>query len=50
LQAFVDDDLLAAATRHAEAAGYVNHEFGDLTLVLRRAGADRVRGAGLLAS
>jgi S-adenosylmethionine:tRNA ribosyltransferase-isomerase len=39
LQAFVDEDLLGSATRHAEASGYVSHEFGDLTLVLRGAAA-----------
>jgi Queuosine biosynthesis protein len=39
LRAFVDAPLLVRATRHADAAGYLSHEFGDLTLVLRRATA-----------
>jgi S-adenosylmethionine:tRNA ribosyltransferase-isomerase len=39
LRAFVDAPLLARATHHADAAGYLSHEFGDLTLVLRRAAA-----------
>jgi S-adenosylmethionine:tRNA ribosyltransferase-isomerase len=37
LGSFVPAELLARATRHAEQAGYLSHEFGDLTLVLRRA-------------
>jgi S-adenosylmethionine:tRNA ribosyltransferase-isomerase len=40
LRAFVDARLLARATRHAETAGYLSHEFGDLTLVLRRSAAE----------
>jgi S-adenosylmethionine:tRNA ribosyltransferase-isomerase len=34
LGAFVPEELLAAAAAHAEAAGYLCHEFGDSTLVL----------------
>jgi S-adenosylmethionine:tRNA ribosyltransferase-isomerase len=34
LQAFASADLLAAAHRHAEAAGYLGHEFGDVSLIL----------------
>ena len=36
LEAFVAPATLAAATRHAEQAGYLTHEFGDGMLVLER--------------
>ena len=35
LQAFAPPDLLRAAHAHAEAAGYLAHEFGDASLILR---------------
>jgi S-adenosylmethionine:tRNA ribosyltransferase-isomerase len=35
LQAFAPPDLLRAAHAHAEAAGYLAHEFGDSSLILR---------------
>ena len=35
LQAFAPPELLRAAHAHAEAAGYLAHEFGDSSLVLR---------------
>jgi S-adenosylmethionine:tRNA ribosyltransferase-isomerase len=35
LQAFARPDLLRAALAHAEAAGYLAHEFGDSSLILR---------------
>jgi S-adenosylmethionine:tRNA ribosyltransferase-isomerase len=48
LQTFVGTQLLARATRHAERGGYLSHEFGDLTLVLRGAGVRRPDlGSGL---
>jgi S-adenosylmethionine:tRNA ribosyltransferase-isomerase len=34
LQAFAGRELLDAAYRHAEAAGYLGHEFGDVSLML----------------
>src|SRR5262249_17481681 len=34
LTAFAPEELLLAAHRHAEAAGYLAHEFGDSALVL----------------
>jgi S-adenosylmethionine:tRNA ribosyltransferase-isomerase len=34
LQAFAPEELLARAWKHAEAGGYLGHEFGDLCLVL----------------
>jgi S-adenosylmethionine:tRNA ribosyltransferase-isomerase len=34
MRAFAREDVLAAATDHAEAAGYLQHEFGDTALVL----------------
>ena len=34
LQAFAPRDLLDAAYAHAEAEGYLNHEFGDSTLIV----------------
>jgi S-adenosylmethionine:tRNA ribosyltransferase-isomerase len=34
LAAFAPRELLAAAHRHAEAVGYLGHEFGDVALVL----------------
>ncbi len=34
LQAFVAPDLLGRAYAHAEAAGYLGHEFGDSNLIL----------------
>jgi len=37
LQVFADRDLLEVAYRHAEAAGYLGHEFGDCNLILRGA-------------
>lgn len=36
LEAFVAPATLVAATRHAEEAGYLSHEFGDAMLVLER--------------
>jgi S-adenosylmethionine:tRNA ribosyltransferase-isomerase len=36
LQAFVSLDRLQLAYRHAEAQGYLGHEFGDSCLILRR--------------
>lgn len=42
LRAFVHGDSLAAALQHAEAAGYLGHEFGDSLLVL----SDRVGSPG----
>ena len=35
LKAFAAPDLLYAAHAHAEAAGYLAHEFGDCSLILR---------------
>lgn len=35
LQAFAPRGLLRAAHAHAEAAGYLAHEFGDSCLILR---------------
>jgi S-adenosylmethionine:tRNA ribosyltransferase-isomerase len=35
LQAFAPAELLRSANAHAEAAGYLAHEFGDSCLVLR---------------
>ena len=34
MRSFLADRLLAEATRHADGAGYLGHEFGDLCLVL----------------
>jgi len=34
LHAFAPADLLARASAHAEAAGYLSHEFGDSWLIL----------------
>ena len=39
LGAFAAPDQLARATAHAEAAGYLCHEFGDSTLIARRPAA-----------
>ena len=36
LRTFQDDDALASMTAAAEAAGYLGHEFGDVTLVVRK--------------
>jgi S-adenosylmethionine:tRNA ribosyltransferase-isomerase len=36
LQAFAELPLLDAAYRHAEAAGYLGHEFGDVCLITRK--------------
>jgi S-adenosylmethionine:tRNA ribosyltransferase-isomerase len=35
LQAFAPEDLLRAAHAHAQTAGYLAHEFGDSSLILR---------------
>ena len=48
LQAFAPRDLLDAAHAHADAAGYLGHEFGDAVLVL--AGRDARRPAGARSS
>jgi len=40
MQAFAPDALLARAWDHAEASGYLDHEFGDVCLVLPAARAD----------
>jgi S-adenosylmethionine:tRNA ribosyltransferase-isomerase len=41
LQAFAPETLIARAWNHAEAAGYLSHEFGDLCLVLPMPGGQR---------
>jgi S-adenosylmethionine:tRNA ribosyltransferase-isomerase len=46
LEAFVDVRLLGRVTSHADAAGYLSHEFGDLTLVLRSGAPPKRYDAG----
>jgi S-adenosylmethionine:tRNA ribosyltransferase-isomerase len=41
LAAFAPPGLLLEAWRHAEAAGYLAHEFGDSSLILARSGGHR---------
>jgi S-adenosylmethionine:tRNA ribosyltransferase-isomerase len=45
LQSFVPESLIARAWTHAESAGYLSHEFGDLCLVLPAVNAETARTA-----